>query len=68
MNSQASMDCLEAVDILIKRTEGRYDDLLWESAGGDTLENYPKTLSGVLLQLDHLYSLREQNVLYEPNF
>ena len=68
MNSQAPMDCLEAVDTLIKRTEGRYDDLLWESAGGDTLENYPKTLSGVLLQLDHLYSLREQNVLYEPNF
>lgn len=76
MNSQESMDCLEAVDDLINRTQRRYDDLLWsaagmtygDQAGGDTLESYPKGLSGILLQLDYLYSLREQGVLYKPNF
>lgn len=68
MNSQASMDCLEAVDDLINRTQRRYDDLIWDQAGGDTPQSYPKDLSGILLQLDYLYSLREQGVLYEPNF
>ena len=66
--------CLEAVDELISKAQRQYDDLLWSAAGmtyGDSegsLDDNTTTLSSILNQLDYLYSLQEQGIVYEPNF
>jgi len=66
MNSAESVKCLEAVDDLINKAQRQYDDLLWDSDG--SLDDNTTTLSSILNQLDYLYSLQEQGVVYEPNF
>lgn len=66
MNSAESVKCLEAVDDLINKAQRQYDDLLWNDAG--SLDDNTITLSSILNQLDYLYSLQEQGVVYEPNF
>lgn len=62
--------CLEAVDDLIKQAQVRYDDMIWDAYGEDagSLEDNSTTLSSILTQLDYLYSLQEQGVVYECVF
>lgn len=57
------MTCLTAVEDLIRDAQRAYEALVW-----DNPRIAPEALSGLLNELDYLYSLKAQEVLYEPNF
>lgn len=58
-----SFACLTPIEDLIRDAQRAYDDTLW-SAPDTPVER----LSGLLNELDYLYSLKAQGVLWEPNF
>ena len=64
--TEYNLDLLECVDTMIKDNETQQSDLLWED---DTMDpNTSKMLDRIQGDLDRLYQLRADNVLYEPLF
>jgi hypothetical protein len=58
-----SITCLVPVEDLIRDAERAYDSLVWDNPQIDS-----SALCGLLNELDYLYSLKAQGVIYEPNF
>jgi len=64
--TEYNLDLLECVDTMIKDNETQQSDLLWED---DTMDpNTSKMLDRIQGDLDRLYQLRADGVLYEPLF
>ena len=61
-----NLDLLECVDTMIKDNETQQSDLLWDE---DTMDpRTSKVLDRIQGDLDRLYQLRADGVLYEPLF
>ena len=64
MQSDRNLECLVAVDDLIKQSETKQIDLLWENY--DTVDK--STIEALTKELEYLYELRDNGVVYEPLF
>jgi len=64
MQSDRNLECLVAVDDLIKQSETKQIDLLWENY--DTVDK--STIETLTKELEYLYELRDNGVVYEPLF
>ena len=62
----STYECLESVDKMIKDNETRQNDLLWDTDVFDP--HTTKLLDRIQGDLDRLYKLRADGVLYEPLF
>lgn len=58
-----TMTCLTSIEDLIRDAQRAYESLVWDNPSIE-----PTALSGLLNELDYLYSLKAQGVVYEPNF
>jgi len=64
--TEYNLDLLECVDTMIKDNETQQNDLLWDA---DTLDVVvSKVLDRIQGDLDRLYQLRADGVIYEPLF
>jgi len=64
--TEYNLDLLECVDTVIKDNETQQNDLLWDA---DTLDVVvSKVLDRIQGDLDRLYQLRADGVIYEPLF
>jgi len=61
-----NLDLLECVDTMIKDNETQQSDLLWDNEVFDLRTS--KMLDRIQGDLDRLYQLRADGVLYEPLF
>jgi len=61
-----NLDLLECVDTMIKDNETQQSDLLWDNEVFDPRTS--KMLDRIQGDLDRLYQLRADGVLYEPLF
>jgi len=61
-----NLDLLECVDTMIKDNEIQQSDLLWDNEVFDPRTS--KMLDRIQGDLDRLYQLRADGVLYEPLF
>lgn len=58
-----TMTCLTPVEDLIRDAQRAYESLVWDNSSIEST-----ALSGLLNELDYLYSLKAQGIVYEPNF
>lgn len=64
--TEYNLDLLECVDTMIKDNETQQSDLLWDTEVLDPRTS--KMLDRIQGDLDRLYQLRADGVLYEPLF
>ena len=64
--TEYNLDLLECVDTMIKDNETQHSDLLWDNEVFDPRTS--KMLDRIQGDLDRLYQLRADGVLYEPLF
>ena len=62
----STYECLESVDTMIKDNETQQNDLLWDTEVFDPRTS--RLLDRIQGDLDRLYQLRADGVLYEPLF
>jgi len=64
--TEYNLDLLECVDTMIKVNETQQNDLLWDNEVFDPRTS--KLLDRIQGDLDRLYQLRADGVIYEPLF
>jgi len=64
--TEYNLDLLECVDTMIKDNETQQNDLLWDTEVFDPRPS--RLLDRIQGDLDRLYQLRADGVIYEPLF